>query len=96
MVSLFAPSQLDWEPGVMLKARRALRITATSITSCRTSAAGFRAAKSLPLFRSSELPLGVFSLHFAQPRSWSEKARSADRDKARALARSVLAIRPAL
>lgn len=59
-------------------------------------AAGFRAVKSLPLSRSTGHVFGVFSLHFAQPQSWSAQHRSDDLRNVRNVARSVLAIRPAL
>lgn len=58
------------------------------------SAAGFRAVKSLPLLRSSGAMLGMFSLHFAWPRSWSEEHRSRDRDKARKVAQMAERRRP--
>lgn len=58
--------------------------------------AGFRAVKSLPLRRPSGHIVGILSLQYSQPQTWSDTQRARDRHLANDVARSVLSVRPAL
>ena len=58
--------------------------------------AGFRAVKSLPLFRPSGHIFGMLSLQYAQPQRWAEPDKLEDRRIAKGVATSIIAARPSI